>query len=78
MARKQTWSVMLDGVEHTVSYRRALGRCVIVEIDGEPFRIPKGAREEPFLLGGEQAVLSIQKNGKATLRLKDGEHCEVK
>ena len=78
MAKKQTWHVVLDGEEHVVIYRRPLGRHVIVEIDGEAFQIPRGAREEPFILGGEQAFLSIQKNGKASIRLKDEELCEIK
>ena len=72
MAKKQTWRVVLDGVAHTLTYTRpTFGSCIVFQLDGDRFELPRGAREEPFRLGDEQAVLCIHRNGKASVRLRD-------
>ena len=74
MAKKQCFTVTLDGVTHTLVYTRsAFWRHVVLEIDGERFELPKGAREEPFRLGDEQAILCIRCDGSAAIRMRDGE-----
>ena len=78
MAKKQYFLIGPDGEEHLVVYTRAvLSKAVRIEIDGEAFELPRGAREEPFRLGDEQAILSIAKNGKASIRTRYGEAQEV-
>lgn len=60
--------------KHTVScvFRRLTGR-ITVTIDGEDFRLPAGflglgaAKREIFRLGDEQAVLAVEKSGRAQL-----------
>ncbi len=61
---------------HTVSctFSRLRGR-ITVSIDGDAFELPAGflglsaARREVFRLGGEQAILSVDRAGHATLTL---------
>ena len=79
MSRQQAWDVILEDEKHEVTYEflRSKGRMT-VSIDGESFDIPcgwlgcKAARREPFRLGDEQAVLTVDKHGRATL-IVDGE-----
>ena len=79
MSKKQAWSVTLDEENHEVAYAfsRAKGRMTVT-IDGEAFDMPcglfgcKAARREPFRLGDYQAILAVEKNGRATL-IVDGE-----
>lgn len=79
MAKKQTWRVELDGVEHTLTYTRpTFASYILFQIDGDCFELPRGAREEPFRLGDEQAALCIRRNGKASIRLREGELPESK
>jgi hypothetical protein len=74
MPRTQRFIVTLDGVTHTLVYTRsAFWRHVVLDIDGERYELPKGAREEPFRLGDEQAILRIQKNGDAAILTREGE-----
>jgi hypothetical protein len=74
MPRTQRFVVTLDGVTHTLIYTRsAFWRHVVLEIDGERYDLPKGAREEPFRLGDEQAILRISKNGDAAIFTREGE-----
>ena len=74
MPRTQRFIVTLDGVTHTLVYTRsAFWRHVVLDIDGERYELPKGAREEPFRLGAEQAILRIQKNGDAAILTREGE-----
>lgn len=74
MARVQRFTVTLDGVEHKLIYRCSVfWRHVVLEIDGERYELPRGERQEPFILGGEQAVLVIRKNGSAAILTHDGE-----
>ncbi len=74
MAKKQCFLIELEGEQHRVIYTRpAFSSKLVVEIDGEQFTLPRGAREEPFRLGDEQAILSIAKNGKASVRTRRGE-----
>lgn len=74
MPRTQRFVVTLDGVTHTLLYTHsALRRYVVLEIDGERYELPKGAREEPFRLGDEQAILRIHKDGSAEILTREGE-----
>lgn len=74
MAKIQRFTVTLDGEEHKLVYRRsAFWRHVMLEIDGEKYELPRGERQEPFILGGEQAVLIIRKNGSAAIQTREGE-----
>ena len=74
MAKIQRFTVTLDGVEHKLVYRRGVfWRHVVLEIDGEKYALPRGERQEPFILGGEQAVLIIRKNGSAAIQTREGE-----
>ncbi len=74
MAKIQRFTVTLDGVEHKLVYRRGVfWRHVVLEIDGEKYELPRGERQEPFILGGEQAVLIIRKNGSAAIQTREGE-----
>ena len=74
MAKIQRFTVTLDGVEHKLVYHRsAFWRHVVLEIDGERYELPRGERQEPFILGGEQAVLIIRKNGSAAIQTREGE-----
>jgi len=74
MAKIQRFTVTLDGVEHKLVYRRGVfWRHVVLEIDDEKYELPRGERQEPFILGGEQAVLIIRKNGSAAIQTREGE-----
>lgn len=77
--RKFVWNAVIEDADtpretHTVLcvFRRLTGR-ITVTIDGEDFRLPAGflglaaARREIFRLGDEQAVLVVEKSGKAQL-----------
>lgn len=77
MAKTQRFTIVFDGEEHRLTYRRSLfWRHVELDIDGETYKLPKGAREEPFRLGDEQAVLCIRKNGSAAIHTRLGEAFE--
>lgn len=74
MARVQRFSVTCSDATHTLVYRYPrLSRHLTLEIDGEAFKLPKGERQEPFILGGEQAILCIARNGRASITVRDGE-----
>lgn len=68
------WRVQTEDMTHEVSYAfaRLKGR-ITVTIDGDSFDLPAGflglrpARREIFRLGDEQAVLVVDKGGKAQL-----------
>ncbi len=78
MAKIQRWSVVRDDAEHELIYTyRKLSRTVTLEIDGQTFKLPRGAREEPFRLGEEQAILRIDRKGKASIQMRDGELSEL-
>jgi hypothetical protein len=78
MAKTQHFTILLDGEEHHLAYRRSIfWRHVELVIDGERYELPKGAREEPFRLGEEQAILCIRKNGSAAIRTRLGEADET-
>lgn len=68
---------LLDGLKlerHVIEYAfyRLRGRLTVT-IDGEDFRLPAGflglgaAKREIFRLGDEQAVLAVEKSGRAQL-----------
>ena len=73
MAKIQTWTIpMNDEVFHVTLTRRTFSRTVTMEINGETFKLEKGKREEPFRLGDEQAILYMESNGYAKIRLQKG------
>ncbi len=74
-----TWHIETEDTVHTVSYTlsRLTGRMTVT-VDGDAFTLSAGlfamkaARREPFRLVGpdgeaEQAVLVVDKKGRATL-----------
>ncbi len=74
MARTQRFIVTLQGVEHQLIYTRPrFRRMVILEIDGERYELPRGERQEPFILGGEQAILHIHRDGCASITTRAGD-----
>jgi hypothetical protein len=74
MARVQRFSVTCGDATHTLVYQyKRLSRHLTLEIDGEAFRLPKGERQEPFILGGEQAILCIMRDGRANIIVREGE-----
>ena len=74
MARVQRFSVTCGDATHTLVYQyKRLSRHLTLEIDGEAFRLPKGERREPFILGGEQAILCIARDGRASITVREGE-----
>ena len=81
---KQKWTVKIDerAVEVGYSYSRFSGKTVLC-VDGDSFAV-KGkpfvigcARREMIMVGGEQAVLDVQKNGHARLICREGEVVEI-
>ena len=73
MAKRQYWEIVLDGQTHRLTYtRRALRATVTLDIDGTRFELPRGEREEPFRLGDEQAILGIDRHGRASIRTRHG------
>ena len=81
---KQKWLVTVESGEVTVeySYSALSGRTVLC-VDGESFAVkgkPFGigcARSEVVMVGGEQAMLDVQKNGHARLICREGEVVEI-
>lgn len=77
---KQSWEVVLDGETHKVEYKfsRFSGRTVLV-VDGDEFTVkgkPFGIgaqRHEPVIVGMCQATLSVSKNGRANLIVRDAD-----
>ena len=81
---KQKWLVKTDSGESSVEYSfTALTGKTTLKVDGESFTVkgkPFGigcARNEMIMVGGEQAVLNVAKNGKAQLSCREGEVREV-
>ena len=73
MAKRQYWEIVLDGRTHRLTYtRRAFSSKVTLDIDGTSFELPRGEREEPFRLGDEQAILGIDRHGRASIRTRLG------
>ncbi len=78
MAKIQRFCAVIDGETHELLYtRRALRRTVTLRIDGEDFTLPRGERQEPFILGGEQAILHIRRDGSAAITVREGEVKEI-
>ncbi len=77
---KQSWEVILDGEAHKVEYifSRFSGKTVLV-VDGDEFAVkgkPFGIgvqRNEPVIVGMCQATLSVSKNGRAALIVRDAD-----
>lgn len=72
MAKKQIWSIDIDGTTHTVEYtKRTLFKKAQIKIDEHTYPLYSaklcGTSEEAFRLGGEMAMISIAKNKKATI-----------
>ncbi len=83
---KQIWEVVLDGETHKVEYKfsQFSGKTALV-VDGDEFTVkgkPFGIgvqRHEPIIVGMCQAVLSVSKNGRAILIVRDAtEVTEIK
>ena len=83
---KQSWEVVLDGETHKVEYKfsRFCGKTVLV-VDGDEFAVkgkPFGIgvqRHEPVIVGMCQAILSVSRNGRAALIVRDAtEVTEIK
>ena len=73
MAKRQYWEIAMDGQTHRLTYtKRAFCATVTLNIDGTSFELPRGEREEPFRLGDEQAILGIDRHGRATIRTREG------
>ena len=77
---KQKWLVVTEQGEVTVeySYSKLSGKTVLAvnsdtfTVKGKPFGIGC-ERREMIMVGGEQAVLDVAKNGSATLICREGE-----
>ena len=77
---RQKWLVTVGDREIEVSYSCSVfsGKTVLT-VDGDSFTVkgkPFGiglCRREMILLGGEQAILDVGKNGKAALICREGE-----
>lgn len=72
MAKKQIWSIDIDGTTHTVEYtKRTLFKKAQIKIDEHTYPLYSaklcGTSEEAFRLGGEMAMISIAKNKKASI-----------
>ncbi len=82
---KQSWLVTVSDEEIRVDYSCSpfSGKTVLA-VDGEAFTVkgkPFGiglCRREMILLGGEQAILDVAKNGRAVLICKEGDVKECK
>ena len=81
---KQKWLVVIDAGEVTVEYSySALSGKTVLRVDGESFTVkgkPFGigcSRSEMIIVGGEQAMLNVQKNGRAMLICREGEVKEI-
>ena len=82
---RQKWLVKVDAGEFTVeySYSATSGKTTIAiggdwfTVKGKPFGIGC-ARSEMIMVGGEQAILNVAKNGKAQLICREGEVTELR
>ena len=77
MPRIQKWSVIIENEVHTVEYTpRTLFSSAKIKIDGKEYPLHSaklfGTSQDMFRLGGERAVISIDKGKKATITI-DGE-----
>lgn len=78
MAKVQRFFISRGDITHELVYTRpCFSRRVVLEIDGERFELPRGERQEPFILGGEQAILRIDRDGRASIFVREGEVREV-
>ena len=81
---KQKFKVTYEGESCTVEYKysRLTGKTELV-VDGFSFTVkgkPLGigvCRREPIMICGAQAMLDVDKSGKAKIILRDGEVEEV-
>ena len=77
MAKVQRFLIVRRDTTHKLTYTYShFGRNVVLEIDGERFELPKGERQEPFILDGEQAILCIARDGRASIIVREGEVTE--
>lgn len=80
---KQKWNVDIDGNSVSVEYAcsRLTGKTILT-VDGDSFTVrgkPFGIgleRRETILVGSSQAVLEVDKKGRARLVCRDGEVTE--
>lgn len=83
MARKQKWSVEIDGVTHNIEYTpKALFSGARIKIDESVYPLYSaklfGASEEAFMVGGEMSSISIAKSKKATVKVAGEIISEIK
>ncbi|MBP3375877.1 MAG: hypothetical protein J6L83_03850 [Clostridia bacterium] len=81
---KQKWLVKTDSGDSSVEYFfSSLTGKTTLKVDGDSFTVkgkPFGigcARSEMILVGGEQAILNVAKNGKSTLICREGDVTEL-
>lgn len=82
---KQKWVVVIENEEIELGYAcsRLSGKTVLTvggesfTVKGKPFGIGL-CRREMIMLGGEQAILDVAKNGRAVLICREGEVNELK
>ena len=74
MKKQQLFAPVVDGSVYRIRCtRRPFHKGLVLEINGESFSLPWGAREEIFRLGDEQAVLCVAATGRVSIRMRDGE-----
>ena len=77
MAKIQKWSIIIENEVHTIEYTpRSLFSKAKIKIDGKEYPLHSaklfGASQDMFRLGGERAIISIDKSKNATITI-DGE-----
>ena len=77
MSKIQKWSIIIDNEVHTVEYTpRTLFGGAKIKIDNKEYPLHSaklfGESQDMFRLGGERAIISIDKNKRATISV-DGE-----
>ncbi|MBQ9162711.1 MAG: hypothetical protein IJX74_05485 [Clostridia bacterium] len=81
--KKQHWKIDVDGTVCDITYGFSRFGGITVGIDGEQFKLPAGflglgaARREIFRVGDEQAVLVVDRRGKAKLLFRSEEQKEI-
>lgn len=80
---KQSWTVKSEECESNIEYSYSLlsGKCTLI-VDGDKFTVKckplciKVERREVIMICGAQAILDVNKKGKATLCVRDAEVTE--
>jgi hypothetical protein len=80
--RKQHWKINADEAVCDITYSFSRFGGMTVGIDGENFKLPTGflglkaAKREIFRVGDEQAILVVDRKGKAKLLFRGEEQPE--